>query len=45
MAKQKSDDSLKSWFDIIYKEPSLKGINLDIEKTLVYRKSRKWEIF
>lgn len=32
MAKQKSDDSLKSWFDIIYKEPSLKGINLDIEK-------------
>jgi len=45
MATHKADAFFNSYFDITNEEPSFNGIKFIVEKTLVYRKSRKWEIF
>lgn len=44
MASQRIAASQKTWLDLPYEELGLKGTKISIEKALVYKKSRTWEI-
>ncbi|HHT66088.1 MAG: PolC-type DNA polymerase III [Caldicoprobacterales bacterium] len=44
MAPQRTAVSQRTWLDLPFEELGLKGTKIHIEKALVYKKSRTWEI-